>query len=887
MHWIQALTARMRWLIRRERLEREMDAELRFHLDRQTAENIANGHTLDGARASARKSLGSVAHTKDACRDSVGLRLMDELHQDVRYAYRQLRESPGFALAAMMALALGIAANAAIFTIVDAVLLRSMPVEHPEQIVWLDTTDARGRVLGVSRPDFEDWRRATRTLSSMALVWQGPLDVSGDDRLPDRYVSGYVSPAGFSMLGAPPALGRGLRDDDDRPGAPLVAVLSHSLWKSRYASDPAIVGRTVHLNTRVTTIVGVMPEGFPFPLSADAWMSISSLPPAFLQRGRQARFYSAYGRLAEGVMVEQGRTELSTIAAQLGRQYPDSNKDMSATVTPLVDHLIGRDTRTIVWALMGAVAFVLLIACANVANLLLARAAHRSREIAVRVSLGATRGRVVRQLLLENLLLASVSGLIGFAIAVVAVRWCDANMQDIGRPSWMAFTIDARVVAFLVLVCGMTALLFGLAPALYISKTKVSDVLKEGGRSASGWPRARRWTTALVVAELALTLVLLSGAGFMMRSFLNLYRMDIGMDTSHLLTMRVLVPAIKYPKFEDLIGFIRRLDERLSGIRDVEAVATTTALAGVDQRQLSIEGRVVPDRERLPTVLMFSVGPRYFDALGVHVIRGRALGDRDGDPGHEVIVINQRLADLYFPGQDPIGQRVRLSDDTLSTAQSPWTTVVGIAPTVRYPMGQLTTEPHPVVYIPHVQNRTHRYGSWILVRSHADWAPVVEQLRREVSAMDSDLPVADIRTLDDVLADQRWAPRVFGTMFAIFAGIALVLAAVGLYGVTAYGVAQRTGEIGVRVALGATPRDIVWLIGRRAAGQLLIGLALGLCGALFVGRLLKTMLVQTEPTDPVTLTAIATILVLVAAVASFWPASRAMRLDPAAALRNE
>src|SRR5439155_14398998 len=323
MHWIQALTARMRWLIRRERLEREMDAELRFHLDRQTAENIANGHTLDGARASARKSLGSVAHTKDACRDSVGLRLMDELHQDVRYAYRQLRESPGFALAAMMALALGIAANAAIFTIVDAVLLRSMPVEHPEQIVWLDTTDARGRVLGVSRPDFEDWRRATRTLSSMALVWQGPLDVSGDDRLPDRYVSGYVSPAGFSMLGAPPALGRGLRDDDDRPGAPLVAVLSHSLWKSRYASDPAIVGRTVHLNTRVTTIVGVMPEGFPFPLSADAWMSISSLPPAFLQRGRQARFYSAYGRLAEGVMVEQGRTELSTIAAQLGRQYPD------------------------------------------------------------------------------------------------------------------------------------------------------------------------------------------------------------------------------------------------------------------------------------------------------------------------------------------------------------------------------------------------------------------------------------------------------------------------------------------------------------------------------------------------------------------------------------
>jgi putative ABC transport system permease protein len=865
-----------------------MEAELRFHLDRQTRENIANGQSPQAARASARRALGSVAHAKDACRESLGLRLLDEIRQDVHYAWRHLCENRGFALAAILALALGIGANATIFTIVNAVLLRSLPVAHPEQIVWLDTIDGRGRTFGVSRQDFEDWRRATRTFSSVALVWPGPLDVTADDRLPDRYSGGYVSPAGFSMLGAQPALGRGLREDDDRAGAPVVAVLSHHLWKSRYGADPSILGRTVHMNTRVTTIVGVMPESFPFPLKVDAWLSIASLPPPFLLRGRQARFYVAFGRLADGVTIEQARTDISSVATQLSQQYPDSNKDMSATVVPLADHLIGRDARSIVWALMGAVAFVLLIACANVANLLLARAAHRSREIAIRLSLGATRARVIRQLLLESALLAGASGAIGFALAALAIRWFDANVRDIGRPAWMAFTIDPRVVGFLVLVCAATAVLFGLAPALYISKTNVQQVLKEGGRSASGGPQARRWTTALVVAELSLTVVLLSGAGFMMRSFLNLYRMNVGMDDPpHLLTMRVLAPVTKVPKFEDLIRWIGRFDEQLKSVPGVETVATTSNFTGIDSLQLAVEGRSIPGNERLPTVLMFSVGTRYFDTLGVRVSRGRSFTDSEEDQDRGVVVINQRLADLYFPGEDPIGRRIRLSDDTLRSAQSPWITVIGVAPTIRYPTPRVTPEPDPVVYIPNIEYKSHRYGTWILVRSHTDSAAVVAQLRREVAAMDPDLPVADVRTMEAVLADQRWTPRVFGTLFAIFAGIALVLAAVGLYAVTAYAVAQRTSEIGVRVALGARPQNIAWLIARRAAAQVVVGLGLGLGGAILVGRLLRSVLVKTEPTDPVTLIAIAAILVLVAAVASWWPSARAMRLDPAVALRDE
>ncbi len=887
MKWIDAWTTRVRWLIRRDHLEREMDAELRFHLDRETHENMANGQSPDRARASARRSLGSVAYTKDVCRESVGLRLLDELRQDLRYAFRHLRDNRGFTFAAIVALALGIGANAAIFTIVNAVLLRSLPVDHPEQIVWLDTTDARGRSLGVSRPDFEDWRRAQRTFSSIALLRWGSLDITADDRLPERYISAAVSPAAFSMLGAQPILGRGLREDDDLPGAPLVVVLSYGLWQTRYGGDPNIVGRTIHVVTQPTTIVGVMPKTFPFPGKADGWMSISSLPRNFLQRGRQERFYTAFGRLANGITIDQAKADLAAVSTQLSGAYPQSNKDLSATVIPLIDHLIGRDTRLIMWALMGAVVFVLLIACANVANLLLARAAHRSREIAVRLSLGASRARVVRQLLLESLLLSAISGAIGFGLAALAIRWCDANVQNIGRPVWMAFTIDVRVVAFLMLACAATAVLFGLAPALYISKTNVQDVLKEGGRSASGGPRARRWTTALVIGELTLTLVLLSGAGFMMRSFLNLYQMDIGMDPTHLLTMRVLALPAKYPKFDDLMRFIRWFDDEFNAVPGVEAAATMSGLYASDYRQLAIDGRANSSGERLPSVLMFDVGPRYFDTVGARVLRGRPLAENDGQPGHEVVVINQRLADSYFPGQDPIGQRIRLTDDTLSSAPSPWITIVGVAPTIRYPGNQVKSEPEPVVYTPHVQDKSHRFGANILVRSHVDPVALIAQLRRVATKVDPDLTVGDVRMMEDILADRRWGARVFGTMFAIFAGIALFLAAVGLYAVTAYAVAQRTSEIGLRVALGARPQDIIWLIARRAAGQVVVGLALGLAGAIIVGRLLKSFLVQTEPTDAVTLMAIAATLVVVAAVASFWPSSQAMRLDPAVALRDE
>jgi putative ABC transport system permease protein len=504
------------------------------------------------------------------------------------------------------------------------------------------------------------------------------------------------------------------------------------------------------------------------------------------------------------------------------------------------------------------------------------------------VSLGATRWRIVRQLLVESVLLAFISGAVGLALSTIFIRWFDAETQDVGKPSWMVFTMDARVFLFFAAVCLVTGIVFGLAPALHISKTNVNEVLKEGGRSGTGGTRARRWTAALMVAELTLTLVLLAGAGFMMRSFLNLYRMDTGIETSHLLTMTIILPARKYPAFPDEIAMLRRIDERLAAVGDIEGGATTTAfpLSGGASRQLVIDGHTAAADDKPTSVTMLSVGPGYFNALGVRLIRGRALDFSDGTPGHEAAVINLRLATMYFPGEDPIGKRIRLNDDTPGGRPSEWATIVGLSPVVRQRNSQ-DPDPDPVVYVPHLQDTTMSRGAAIIVRGRSDPGPLTAQLRKEIFAIDPDMPLANIRTMDQNLAQQRWSTRVFGTMFTLFAAIAIVLSAVGLYAITAYSVTQRTQEIGVRMALGAQPEQVWWMILRRGMVQLAIGLVLGLAGAFGVGRLLQSVLVQTGSGDPITLVSITLLLVIVAVAACLGPAYQATKLDPVSALRYE
>jgi len=814
---------------------------------------------------------------------------MQSILQDLRFAVRRLVKDRWFTLAAIAALALGIGANTAVFTFVNAVLLRGLPFDQPERIMWIDTHDARGRNFGVSLEDFEDWRRATRTFAGIALVQNGTMNLSADDRLPEAYPGGYISANAFDLVGVKAVLGRGFVPSDDASGAPAVALISGGIWKSRYGSDPAIVGKAIRINALPVTIVGVLPDGFKWPFQHEVWVPTSQFPAAFRARGRQTRAYVVYGRLADGISLEQARSEFTNISAQLSQQYQDSNKDITAVVTPFLDRIIGSQIKTIFWSLMGAVAFVLLIACSNVANLLLARAAHRTREIAVRVSLGATRWRVVRQLLVESVLLAFISGAVGLGFAMILIRWFDGETQNIGKPYWMTFTMDPAVFAFMAGVCLLTGVLFGLAPALHISKTNVNEVLKEGGRSGSGGLRARRWTAALIVTELALTLVLLAGAGFMMRSFLNLYRTEVGFDTSRLLTMTYILPNRKYTNPQMRLDFTRRMEERLNTIGAVVAASTTTSLPlfGGTPRVLEIDGKPAPPGDKPQTVTTLGVGPRYFDALGVGLVRGRPLDANDGTPGREMAVINQRLASVYFGNADPIGQRIRLVDDTPAGIKSEWATIVGLAPNVRQRGGQDDSEPDPVVYIPHVQNSAIVAASIIIVRGRSNPGALTPLIRKEIFALDPDLPLTNVRTMDENLAQQRWFARVFGTMFTVFAGIAIVLAAVGLFAVTAYSVTQRTQEIGVRMALGAQAKQVSWLILRRGLIQLAVGLVLGLAGAVGAGRLLKSMLFQTGAADPLTLVSITLLLIAVAITACLWPAWQATRLDPVTALRYE
>ena len=812
---------------------------------------------------------------------------MRDIWQDIRFAARVLMKRRWYTLAAVAALALGIGANTAVFTLVNVVLLQGLPFEGADRIVALGMRDLRPRDFGVSSQDFDDWRRATRTIPTLSAAFGANLAISGDDRAPEQYTGVYMSATGFAITGSKPVIGRIFTADDDRIGAPAVVVLSNDVWKNRYSSDRSVLGRKIRVQALDVTIIGVMPPDMKFPFNSEAWLPLAQLPPAVVNLGRGNRQLFVFGRLPDGVTVEQARAEFTNVSRELARQYPTTNKDLTATVQLFLDRVIGGQIKLLFWTLMGAVAFVLLIACSNVANLLLAQAADRAREIGVRVSLGATRWRIVRQLLVESVMLSIISGIAGLGLAQLGIKWFDAETQGVGKPYWMVFQMDGSAFAFFMGVSVLSGILFGLMPALHISKANLNEVLKEGGRSGGGSVRTRRWAGALVVTQVALTLVLLAGAGFMMRSFLVLYRMDFGVpDTSRLLTMQLLMPARKYVTASDRATFLKRVDDRLSSIAGIESATTASnwPLGGGAPRLLAIDGRT-PTGERAPSVTLISAGPHYFDTLGVRLIRGRALTDADG-VSQQSVIINNRLAEMYFQADNPIGRRIKLTEEFPTGPQTDWLTVVGVAPNVR--QGDVTkVEFEPIAYVPHSESPGMGRGATLLVRTRSDPAKATAVLRSEVRGIDADMPLFNIRTLDDVLAQVRWLYRVFGAMFSAFALIALVLSAVGLYAVTAYSVTQRTQEIGVRMALGAEPRSVRWLILRRALTQLVIGATLGVAGAFGVGRLLRSMLVQIPAADPVTLVAIVALLLAVAVAACLWPSRRAMRLDPVTALRYE
>jgi putative ABC transport system permease protein len=813
-----------------------------------------------------------------------------DLLRDIRFATRLLVKDRWFTLTAVVVLALGIAANNAVFTIVNAVLLRNLPLPKPEQVMFIGTRDAQGRDLGVSVRDFQDWQAAaSRTLSGMSFIFSGAFNVGNEGLIPDSVPGCYISSNLFRTLGVAPVMGRDFTPSEDKPGTPLVVMISDTLWRQRYGGDRAIVGRTIRIIDAPGTIIGVMPDGMHFPFNADVWLPFGAMPAAITQTPREARGYFAVGRLADGVTVEQSRAELQAIGKRLAEQYPKTNKDLWPRADPFLERILGPQIPLLFWSLMGAVAFVALIACSNVANLLLARAARRSTEMSVRVAIGAGRWQIVRQLLVESILLAFVAGALGLLLSIVGIRWFSAEAQNVGVPYWMVFTMDWRTFGFLGALCLTTGILFGLAPALHASNTNINEILKEGGRTGSGGLRARIWTASLVVMQLALTCVLLAGGGLMLRSFLTMYRMDIGIQTAHMITSGMIIPARKYPSWEDRTRFLQAIDDHFASVTGIEAASTATAIpfGGGAVRQLEVDGRAATPGDRLPEVTMVSTGSRYFDAIGVALLRGRTFTSADGGPGRQIAIVNQRLADMYFKGIDPVGRTIRLSQNVPGGQDAGWLTIVGLAPNVRQRNNNQERDPDPVAYIPHRQNTSMARSAQVLARSQTDPAQATRILREAMLAVDPDQALNSPRTLDEALAQNRWLLRVVTTMFAVFAGIALVLAAVGLYGVTAYAVTQQTRDIGVRVALGAQAGQVIWLLLRRSLLQLGIGLTIGLAAALAVGRVLQSFLVQTSTHDPITLGAIVALLTIVAIAACLGPARRATRLDPLIALRGD
>ena len=809
------------------------------------------------------------------------------LWQDLRHAVRRLYKDRSLTFMAVAALSLGIGANSTVFTFVNAVLIRGLPFEEPDEIMHLATRlVSEGQNRGVSYPNFVDWREQTTTFTDLAAFAGGTANLSDNDHAPERVTGFLVSANTFRLLRQPVLLGRDFLPEESERGADRVVILGYEVWQNRYGGDPDVIGRMLRVNEEPSTIVGVMPEGMQFPSNADTWRP---LQPTDDLDHRDRRGLGVFGRLAPGADRATAQAELNAIAGRLTLQYPDTNTDFDAAVQTFNEWANGGQIRVVFLTLMGAVAFVLLIACANVANLLLARSAHRAREVAVRVSLGASRWRVVRQLLLESVVLGVTSGVVGLGLSAVGVRMFDLAVADVGKPYWIQFTMDWRVFTFLGLVCLATSVVFGLAPALHLSKTNVNQLLQEGGRSGTGGRRVKRLSGAMVVVEVMLTVVLLAGAGLMMRTFLTLYQLDLGVDGDRMLTARLQLVNQKYPEPEQRITFIDALTERLQAMPGVSAVsvASNLPMGGGDRLTIAIDGRPTEAGTPPPQLSVVEVGNDYLASMGLDALLGRGLTRRDGLPGSEAVVVNARFVARFLDGEEVLGHRIRLNiddDDEDEDTLTPWMTIVGVSPTVRQTAIQ-ETEPDAVVY------RRHRLapGSSLAIQVYAQGDPgaLVSQVRAAVRAVDRDLPIFQAQTLSEALAEQRWPFRVFGSMFAIFAVIALVLSAVGIYAVTAYSITQRTQEIGIRMALGAQPGQVVWMVMRRGLVQLGVGLAIGLVGAAGVGQVLQGLLVQISPTDPVTLAMILLVLSSVTVLACLGPARRAALLDPATALRPD
>ncbi|MCI0486651.1 MAG: ABC transporter permease [Blastocatellia bacterium] len=807
---------------------------------------------------------------------------METFLQDLRYGVRMLRARPGFTVVALIALALGIGANSAIFSVVNTVLLRPLPYEEPERLVniWASKTKAPDDRVAASAPNFFDWRDQNRVFTGMAAYLEDAYNLTGRGE-PLRVKGVAVSGTMFSMLGVNPATGRNFLPEEDVEGASKVVILSQSLWQQSFGADPNVLGQSVDIDSESYAIVGVMPPAFSFPDAETAlWMPLAVVKPSTW--GRMDLFFNVVARLKPGVSIEQAQSDMDSVAGRLAEQYPASNAGWGVMLVPLHEQAVG-DVRPALLVLFGAVGFVLLIACANVANLLLARAASRQREIAIRSALGASRWRVIRQLVTESLMLSLMGGALGLLLAL----WGGdilATLSTENLPRAQEIGIDGLVLGFTCLLSIMTGLIFGLVPALQVSKPNLSETLKEGGRSSTGGVRSQFLRSALVVTEVALSLVLLVGAGLLIKSFVRLQQVEPGFESANRLTLEVALPWTKYPGQEPAAAFFERALDRIEVLPGVQSVGATTALpfSGRDNwRLFYIEGRPHSGPQDYTGVGYRAINSGYFRALGIPLVQGRDFTEQDRSGVLPVVIVNQAMARKFFPGEDPSGKRFKMGGGPES--KNPWLTVVGVAADVKH--SSLDAEAKPEIFLPYLQ--AAQTAMHIVVHTAGDPGALTAAIRQEVRAVDPDQPVSKVATMEQLLSDSV-APRRFNLLLlGIFAAVALILAAVGIYGVMSYAVTQHTHEIGIRQALGARPVDVLKLVLGQGMRLALAGVVIGLAGAFALTRVMESLLFDVSATDPLTFAVIALLLTGVAAMACFVPARRATRVDPMVALRYE
>ena len=799
---------------------------------------------------------------------------METLLRDIRYGVRSLLKRPGFTAIALVALALGIGANTAIFSLVNAVLLRPLPFAEPDRLVWVwGNIKNGGNRASVSPLDFLDYRQQNHTFEEFAASLQLRLNHTGDGE-PERLEANGVTGNYFQALGAKPAFGRTFLLENEKSGNDQVAVLSYSFWQKRFAGDPAIINKTITLDGRSFAVLGVMPADFSMPRAADIWVPLNfDIHPGMKQR--KAHFLRPIGRLKAGVTMAQAQADTDAIARRLEEQNPESNSGWNLRLVSLREQLVG-NTRPTLFILFGAVGFVLLIACANVANLLLVRAAGRQKEIAVRTALGAGRWRIVRQMITESVLLALVGGALGTLLAFWGVELLVALSAG-SLPLTANVQIDATVLGFTLLVSLLTGVLFGLAPAFRTMKLNLSESLKEGGRSGGEGAHRNRTRSVLVVLESAVAVVLLIGAGLLVRSLWLLQDTSPGFDPRNVLTMGVNLPGEKYDAPEKSARFFSELESRVAGLPGVEAVGLVSELPLSGQPNdmpYTVEGRPPVSIDQAFDDDFRRVNTNYFKALGIPFLRGRNFTEQEVREGARVVIISDLLARQVFPNEEPLGKRLIMAMGNTAFE------IIGIVGDIRH--RALESNPAAAMYMPAYEGSMN-----VVIRSQGDPASLAAAVRKEVLQIDPNQPVADVRTMEQWLDRAVAGPRYRTTLLGLFALVALALASTGIYGVMSYSVSQRTHEIGVRMALGARRNDVLRLVVRQGMTLVIIGVAIGLAGAFALTRLMASLLFGVTAKDPFTFVVVSALLAVVAFVACYMPARRATKVDPLTALRYE